>query len=58
MRYKTKKLGKYYWITGDGEYGPYGPYVTKKEADADRIGLNKTERNKNDHEYFCSDEVL
>jgi hypothetical protein len=42
MKLQTKRLGKYWWITGDEEYGPYGPYNTKAEADEDRRGLART----------------
>lgn len=43
---KTKKLGKYWWIVGH-EDGPMGPYDTKKEADEDRIGVNRSMRHAN-----------
>ena len=44
MRLRTAKLGKFYWIIGDEEFGPYGPYDTKCEAEEDRIGVMRTER--------------
>ncbi len=42
IRLKTRRLGKYWWIVGDEEAGPYGPYNTKAEAEDDRRGLKRT----------------
>ena len=42
MNLRTKRLGKYWWIVGDEEDGPYGPYAEKKDAEKDRLGLLRT----------------
>jgi len=36
---KVKKIGKKWWIVGDEDYGAYGPYDTKHEAESDRRGV-------------------
>lgn len=54
MQLETRKLGEYWWITGDDE-GPFGPYNTKREADEDRRGLTRSERFALDHDYWTSD---
>jgi len=38
----VRRLGRYWWITGDEEDGPYGPFETKKEALESRRDLNRT----------------
>lgn len=52
MKLKTKRLGKKWWIVGDEEGGPYGPYDTKQGADADRHGVQRTLDNWDDPEFF------
>ncbi len=42
-RYKVKRLGKHWWILGDGEFGPYGPYDTSAEAEDTKRGLLRCE---------------
>jgi len=42
MRLKTRRLGSAWWIVGDDEDGPYGPYATRKEAEEDRRGITWT----------------
>ncbi len=49
---KTKKLGQHWWIVGDEEDGPYGPYDTKTEADGDRIGITKFMTTQNDPSFL------
>jgi len=40
MRLVVKKFGDgFWWILGDEEYGPYGPYNTKAEAEDDKRGI-------------------
>jgi len=29
---KVRKLGKYWWLVGDEEFGPYGPYKDGRKA--------------------------
>ncbi len=43
-RLLTKRLGAWWWIVGDEDAGPMGPYHTKAEADDDRRGLLRTYR--------------
>lgn len=42
---KTKKKSDGWWITGVPESEDCGPYDTKKEAEEDRVGLARTEKN-------------
>jgi len=51
MRLKTKRMGRHWWIVGDEDAGPYGPYASKAEADEDRRGVQETFRNWGDREY-------
>jgi len=37
----VKRLGKYWWILGDEDAGPMGPYDTKAEAEDDRKGVKR-----------------
>lgn len=41
---RVRKLGKDYWISGNQLEEDLGPYLTKKEAEEDRISLEKTIR--------------
>ncbi len=51
---KTKKLGRSWWIIGDADWLPCGPYDTKAEADEDRRGLQKTLEHEHDRSWFTS----
>lgn len=42
IKLRLKRMGEMYWIVGDEEDGPYGPYKTKTEANEDRRGLQRT----------------
>lgn len=55
MRLKTEKFGKSWWIVGDGDFGPYGPYKTKSEAEDDRIGLIRTWRRRDEPDMITTD---
>ncbi len=57
MRLKTKRLGDNWWIVGDEDYGPYGPYDVKEDADSDRLGVQRTLQNWNDSK-FCTTEKI
>jgi len=54
VKMKTRKLGRRWWITGDADWLPCGPYDTKAEADEDRRGLQKTLEHENDRSWFTS----
>jgi len=48
---QTKKLGKHWWIVGDEDFGPYGPYDRKSgddSADEDLRGLRRFNRHEDD----------
>jgi hypothetical protein len=45
MKLKVRKLGKYWWITGDEECGLIGPFDTRKEAEEDRKSIIRTMKN-------------
>jgi len=55
MRLKILKLGRCWWIVGDEEDGPYGPYSTHKEAQDDLKGLRAFFRNRNDRSFFTAE---
>ena len=55
MRLTTKRLGSGWWIVGDEDFGPYGPYETRKEAEEDRIGVTRSIRRSDDREFFTSE---
>ena len=44
MKLRTARLGRYWWIVGDEEDGPYGPYDTRAEAEDDRKGVLRFEK--------------
>ena len=56
LKLKLKRLGKYYWIVGDEEDGPYGPYDNRTEANDDRLGLQRTFEHWDDKSFFISNE--
>lgn len=45
MKLTTKRLGRSWWIVGDEDAGPYGPYDVRAEAEEDRRGIARTLRN-------------
>ena len=55
MKLTTKRLGRDWWIVGDEEYGPYGPYNNRVEAEEDRKGLKRSERYQNETGFVTSD---
>ncbi len=44
LRLRVTRLGEHFWIVGDEEEGPYGPYDNRKEAETDKRGLLRTDR--------------
>ena len=44
MNLCVKRLGRYWWILGDEDAGPMGPYVTEAEAEEDCKGLIRSDR--------------
>ena len=57
MKLIVVRMGKYHWIVGDEEFGPYGPYDTKREAREDCRGLNHTMKNLDNRRSFTSDKL-
>jgi hypothetical protein len=57
----VKKLGKYWWILGlmdgDEEYGPVGPYNSKKEANESRKNLIEFDKNKDKPGFLTSEKI-
>ena len=48
---RIARLGKHWWIVGDEDYGPYGPYDRKSGDDSaaeDLRGLRQFRRNTDD----------
>jgi hypothetical protein len=39
---RCKKLGKYWWVLGDEDAGPMGPYNSRQEAKDETAGLPST----------------
>ena len=56
VKYRVKKLGKFWWILGSEETGPWGPYASRKEAVDDKRGVERAE--KLDRNSSQKDEVL
>jgi len=55
MKLTSKKLGKYWWIVGDEEDGPYGPYESRKEAEEDRVGIKRFFRCQDEPGFMTSE---
>lgn len=53
--YQVKKLGPCWWIVGDAEYGPIGPYDNKADAESDKRGLRRFEKHQNEDGYVSVD---
>ena len=48
MKLAAKRLGRYWWIVGDEEDGPCGPYDTRAEAEEGMKGLRRFARHEDD----------
>ena len=57
MKLKIKKMGKVYWIIGDDDSGPIGPYENREEAKEDLIGVENFYKYRLLPGYICSSEV-
>ena len=57
MKLETKRLGRSWWIVGDADWLPCGPYAAKAEADEDRRGLQRTLQHLDDREYWTSEKA-
>ncbi len=55
MKLTTKKLGTYWWILGDEDAGPMGPYDSRVEAEDDRVGVTRFYRHCNKPGYVTSE---
>jgi len=55
MKLQAVKMGKKWWIVGDPDFGPYGPYDTGREAKEVCKGVKETFKNLDNHRYFTSD---
>ncbi len=55
MKLESKKMGKHWWIVGDQEDGPYGPYDSKAEAESDRVGVKRFFRHQNEPGFMTSE---
>lgn len=55
IKYRVEQRGTTWWILGDEDFGPYGPYKTRKEANSDRRGLQCAEDHADDWRYFVSE---
>ncbi len=54
MRYKVEKMGPHWWIKGDPEFGPIGPYDTRAEAEDGRRRLERFARHCDEPGYMTS----
>jgi len=52
---KIKRLGKFFWILGLGDFGPVGPYDNKGRANEDRKGLIRFFRHENEPGFVTVD---
>jgi len=43
-KFKTKKYRGKWWIVGDPEVGPMGPYGSRADAESDRRGMELFDR--------------
>lgn len=55
---RTKLIGSAWWVVGDEEYGRYGPYKTKAEADEDRRGMIKSMLSLDDPTYWVGEGTI
>lgn len=58
MILKTKRLGRYWWIVGDDDSGPCGPYKNRAEAEEDRKKLVRTHENFNDPSFWTTEKQV
>lgn len=56
MKLEVHRLGPKWWITGDEEFGPYGPYPNRKEAVESKRGLLRTMKHEGEPGYFTCEE--
>jgi len=55
MSLQSKKLGRFWWIIGDEEFGPCGPYDTRREAEEDCIGMTEFYHNESKPGFVSCD---
>lgn len=41
MTLQLKKIGNKWWILGDADAGPMGPYDNRKDAESDKRGVEE-----------------
>jgi len=58
MRYSVTKMGRFWWIKGDGEFGPIGPYDKRPEAVDDCRGLNRFLRKQDEPGFLTAETAL
>ena len=51
-------MGKFYWILGDDDAGPIGPYKSNSEAIEARRGLRRFYRYENEPGFVTSDKRI
>jgi len=52
MKLQIRKMGQFWWITGDESAGLMGPYNKREDAESDRIGVTRFYRHENDPEFI------
>ena len=57
-RLQTMKKGKTWWIVGDDDAGPMGPYDNKQQAEEDRVGVARFHRHKDDPEFITGSAII
>jgi len=55
VRLTIERIAGHWWIVGDEEFGPYGPYETKAEAEEDRRGIKRFDRREDEKGYVTTD---
>jgi len=51
-RLRPKKMGKHWWVIGDDDDGPYGPYPTRKEASESAAAVMEFFKNEDRQSFF------
>jgi len=54
---ELKKMGRSWWVIGDDEVGPMGPYETKTEAETCRIGMSRFYRHQDKPGYITCESL-
>lgn len=54
---ETIKIGSKWWVSGELEGCPFGPWNSQLEADGHTAALNQTISHQDDHDYWHSPRI-